>query len=242
MTKEDAPEKIDYLEEDPVIRSQRYALLSLVLPHSMVQKRELFYMEEFFKKTCEKFKLSQEEAADLKEDFESFKQVNGEELDNTFSDQNENQTSIAGLKIRGVYESEGEARNRAKSLQRNDPDFNVFLADVGKWLPISPSVEYHIENEEYLDEQLQDLMKNYKKNKAVKDEYYAEQKRSKVAAAKKEGKQGGINVSTVETVKQALDDFDHHNNKKSFKEDIQQYPTSISLDPADQEAAGPSSS
>ena len=230
MTETEKPEKIDYLEEDPVIRSQRYALLSLVLPHNMVQKRELFYVQEFFKKTCERLKLSQEEAADLYEEFENFKQVNGEEIDRVFSEANENQTSIAGLKIRGVYETETEARSRAKSLQRNDPDFNVFLADVGKWLPISPSVEYHIDNEEYLDDQLNDLMCNYKKNKAIKDDFYAAQKREKVEAARREGKQGNIKVSTVETVKQALDDLDHQARKESFQRDTKNYPTAVSID------------
>ncbi len=40
-------------------------------------------------------------------------------------------------------------------------------------------------------------MKNYKKSKAVKDEYYAEQKRDKVAAAKKEGKQDSTKNCTL---------------------------------------------
>ncbi len=40
-------------------------------------------------------------------------------------------------------------------------------------------------------------MKNYKRSKAVKDEYYAEQKRDKVAAAKKEGKQDSTKNCTL---------------------------------------------
>lgn len=254
MPADSAVEKIDYLEEDPPIRSQRYALLSLVLPHSMVQKRELFYVTEFLKKTCEnleidtreslkkicqkleiteeqtddfiesfdlyeRMKMTKHRINDLLEDFEVFKQQNTDGLDTKFADENSNVTSIAGIKIRGVYGTESEARMRAKTLQRNDPEFNVFLADVGKWLPIAPSIEYQIENEEYLDGQLQQLMEGYKTNLRMKDEFYAQQKREKMEAARREGKQGNIQVAGVETVKQALENSDHQANKESFYRD-----------------------
>lgn len=230
MSADKEPEKIDYLEEDPVIRSQRYALLSLVLPNSMVQKRELFYVTEFFKKNCEKLEMTEQQTENLLEDFEVFKQQNTNDLDARFANDNKNATSVAGLKIRGVYETESEARMRAKTLQRNDPDFNVFLADVGKWLPIAPSIEYQIENEEYQDSQLQQLMEGYKTNLRLKDEFYAQQKRDKMEAARREGKQGNIQVAGVETVKQALENSDHQANKASFYKDTAE------------SAAGPSSS
>jgi hypothetical protein len=39
------------------------------------------------------------------------------------------------LKVRGVYDTLREAQVRAKVLQRRDPNFNVFLGQVGYWLP-----------------------------------------------------------------------------------------------------------
>ncbi len=48
---------VDYLEADPEISDQRFALVSMVLPESIVEKREVFYVTEFLMKklvsTCE---------------------------------------------------------------------------------------------------------------------------------------------------------------------------------------------
>lgn len=209
---ESQEDRVDYLESDAPIPGQRYVLLSLVLPESMVQKRELFYMQEFFKKMCETLEIDQSKLDSMTDDFTSFKEMNGPQLDEKFSDSNEHRSSVSGIKIRGTYDTEQECKYRAKNLQRNDPEFNVFIGEVGKWLPISPSVEYHIENQEYLEDQLQDLMANYKQNLKDKDAMYAEQKRDKMKAATRSN---NIKISSVETVKEALENLDHADMKEA---------------------------
>jgi hypothetical protein len=71
--------------------------------------------------------------------------------------------NIRGLKIRGVYDTRQEADARAKYLQNIDPDFHVFVGQVGLWLPWDPDPN-DAEDQEYQEKELNDLMKGYKEN------------------------------------------------------------------------------
>lgn len=221
-------EKVDYLESDQIIPEQQFACLSLVLPESTVQKRELYYMKEFFKRVCEKYELPKEKLGEITEDFEQFRQLNGQEMDRKFASENKNRTSVNGLKIRGVYETMDEAKHRADLLRARDPDYNVFIAHVGKWLPISPSVEYHIQNEQFLDTQLNDLIGGYKQNLKQKDEFYERQKREKMAGSMnplpgtKQAPPNNIQFGAFDdTVLNSLS-ADHAANRASFNEQANQ--------------------
>ena len=50
----------DFLENDDPIPGQKYGCITFVSPDSMVEKRELFYMEEFFKKNCSEMGLNED--------------------------------------------------------------------------------------------------------------------------------------------------------------------------------------
>lgn len=71
--------------------------------------------------------------------------------------------SVRGLKIRGVYGTKQEADQRAKSLQERDPDFHVFVGEMGKWLPWDPDPN-DVSDNQYQEKELNDLMKGYKDN------------------------------------------------------------------------------
>ncbi len=71
---------------------------------------------------------------------------------------------VRGLKVRGVYGTREEADKQAKSLQSDDPDFHVFVGEVGKWLPWDPDPN-SATDQEYREEELQKLMESYKKNR-----------------------------------------------------------------------------
>lgn len=96
-------------------------------------------------------------------------------LDEEFHEKNNFQTTIRGLKVRGVYANTGEASVRAKKLQRTDPIHNILLGEVGKWLPWDPSPNA-VQEQEYAEEKLNDLMKSYKKNEESVDNFYRENK------------------------------------------------------------------
>jgi DNA repair exonuclease SbcCD ATPase subunit len=70
---------------------------------------------------------------------------------------------IRGIKIRGTYATKEEADERALHLQQIDPDFHVFVGQVGKWLPQDPDPN-SCGDQVYREQELQNLMKSYKQN------------------------------------------------------------------------------
>ena len=96
---------------------------------------------------------------------------------------NEFRTTIRGIKVRGVFGSEGEAAARAKRLQKSDPNFNIYLGAVGKWMAWEPDPN-NVADSEYANDQLNNLMKKYRENEENRDIYYNEQKKSRMGAAK----------------------------------------------------------
>jgi hypothetical protein len=95
------------------------------------------------------------------------------ELDDEFHKVNNFQTTVRGLKIRGVYATDVEASARAKKLQRSDPLHNILLGVVGKWLPWDPTPNA-IQDQEYAEDQLNNLMQSYKKNEENVANFYKE--------------------------------------------------------------------
>ncbi len=96
-----------------------------------------------------------------------------EKLEEEFHTANDFQTTMRGLKIRGTYATAAEAEARAKRLMRTDPNHNILLGEVGKWLPWDPNPNA-IKDQEYAEEQLNQLMANYKKNEQNVEEFYKE--------------------------------------------------------------------
>lgn len=99
--------------------------------------------------------------------------------------------STRGLKIRGVYETHEEAKKRAHELQTNDPYFHVFVGEMGKWLSWDPDVN-SVEDQVYIEDQLNDLMKGYKEN-IKKAKKVNEQRKHDMVDASKEGNQNSKN-------------------------------------------------
>jgi hypothetical protein len=96
--------------------------------------------------------------------------------------------SIRGLKIRGVYATKPEADTRAKYLQGVDPYFHVFVGEMGKWLPWDPDPN-SVEDQEYKNEELNDLMKGYKDNLEKSKTMQQERKQDMIKKAAKEEQQ-----------------------------------------------------
>jgi hypothetical protein len=92
-----------------------------------------------------------------------------------FYKMNDYRTTIRGLKVRGVYDTHKEANVRAQVLRRKDPTFNVFVGQIGYWLPWDPECE-QIPEQEYQESMLNDLVKKYKENLESKDDMYEKYK------------------------------------------------------------------
>lgn len=87
----------------------------------------------------------------------------------------DNPSSLIGIKVRGVFSTYDLACEHAKKLQNIDPYFNVFVGDMGKWLPFDPSPD-SIKDSEYANEELNSMMKSYVENQEKAKLYHEHRK------------------------------------------------------------------
>jgi hypothetical protein len=120
----------------------------------------------------------------IKEAYDDFLFKNQTKLEEEFFAKNEFRTSIRGLKVRGVTGTHGEAVAMSKKLQRSDTIHNIFLGEVGKWLPWDPK-PHQVAEQEYAEDQLNTLMKRYKDNEDARDKFVSEQRQELSKGAKK---------------------------------------------------------
>jgi hypothetical protein len=111
----------------------------------------------------------------MSEQYAFYKSINNHDLESSFHRDNNFMTSIRGIKVRGVFDSLEEAKNRSEFIKRIDDKFNIYIAQVGCWCPWSPNPE-SLENQEYAETQLNTLMKEYKKNMNDKDVVFENRK------------------------------------------------------------------
>ena len=204
----------DFLEVDQSIPGQNYTCISFISPEKVIKQKEVYFMKKFLqdlltdqnkvkyilnildidydhKKFEEGFKFSSEKINNMltynKVDsmVEDFRLTNETKVNDEFDELVDFRTSVRGVKVRGIYDTLKEARVRAKILQRKDPKFNVFVGQVGYWLPWDPASTDNIEAE-YQEKQLNELMKNYKVNAESRDIFYQEEKQKKMDDAIKE--------------------------------------------------------
>ena len=147
-----------------------------------VSKKTAADLETYVKANLADFKESS-----IVESYEKYMVVNRQRLEDEFHKQQNFQTTMHGLKVRGVFSNQEQANARAKALNQKDPYFNVYVADVGEWLPWDPEPE-EVKDQEYQSDDLNKLMQSYKENAAKRDAFFEEEKRQKMAAAAAEVK------------------------------------------------------
>jgi len=134
-------------------------------------------LEDFIKEENEKLNSYSVEDA-----YKTFVDQNEESLERAFSTQHEFQTSVRGLKIRGVFASKEEAELRCKILREFDPNHDVFVGPVGLWLPWHPE-PYKTESVQYMEDELNQLMHCKKTNEEfAKNEFEKRVKETKQKA------------------------------------------------------------
>ena len=186
--------------------------------------------EEFIKE--EKDKLIE---STIEDEWLTFMDKKEEELETEFSKLHNFQTSVRGLKVRGVYGSQGEAEFRCKMLREVDPYHNVYVGPVGMWMPWEPDA-YKTGRVEYLEEQLNELMKE----KNINDDYAKRQFDKRVIDSKKEAinkniklaketgnkltqninEQGNlVGANNINTIEKSLE-LGEEDDQKSFKDKL----------------------
>ena len=148
------------------------------------------------------FKNAQAElsATKVKETYDEFYQQNRDKLEDEFYAMNEFRTTVRGVKVRGTYGSKEEAVARSKKLQRQDTLHNIFLGEIGKWLPWDPEPS-QVGDQEYAEEELNTLMKKYKENEEARETYEREN-RARLAKPTKVAKVGieRVEENVIESV------------------------------------------
>jgi len=99
----------------------------------------------------------------LKDEYKTYIDQNEERLENQFNSTYNFQTSVRGLKVRGVYPSLEEAELRCKMLREIDPNHDVYVGPVGLWMPWEPEA-YKTGRVEYMEDELNQLMHEKTKN------------------------------------------------------------------------------
>ena len=97
--------------------------------------------------------------------------------------------NLLGLKVRGTFPSEGDARNYIKKLQEIDPHFNIYTCPVGTWVPWEPDPNDVLE-QEYVEPQLNELVKGYKANRFLAEAEERRRKEELLKQAVLEGQNG----------------------------------------------------
>jgi hypothetical protein len=119
--------------------------------------------------------LKEMSASKLQEEYDDYMYKNSAQLEDDFFAKNNFRTTVRGLKIRGAYSTKEEAEMRAKKLQKMDADHNIFVGQVGKWLPWDPKPS-DIADQEYAEEELNTLMKKYKENEEAREIHHKERR------------------------------------------------------------------
>jgi len=204
---------VDYLEEDKPIKGQNFCVLSFLSPEKVLKKKEAFFFSEFMKWVCtdsdfvqnavlkevERVKGAdgkevEREASHLdynmmKSKYDDFMYLMNEKLEAQFHEQEEFRTTVRGVKVRGVYDTQREAQIRCQVLQKMYKHDNIFVGQVGYWLPWDPEAD-NVENVEYAEPELNRLMKEYKLNAHKRDVYYQERKQSEMEEQMKKELEG----------------------------------------------------
>jgi len=119
---------------------------------------------------------------DVSDDYKNFIDKQEDVLEKEFLKENAFQTSVRGLKVRGVFSTQEEAEQRSKMLRETDPNHDVYVGPVGIWLPYHPEA-YKTGNVQYLEKELNDLMHEKKINEdKAKQNFEARVKESKINA------------------------------------------------------------
>jgi hypothetical protein len=120
--------------------------------------------------------------AGAEDDFKNFIDKNEEQLSLKFQKAHDFQTSVRGLKVRGVFPTQEEAELKCKKIRDLDPNHDILVGPVGVWLPWDPDA-YKTGRIEFMEDELNQLHSEKMKNEAkAKEEFEKRVKEAKKKA------------------------------------------------------------
>jgi len=152
---------------------------------------------EFVKEESDKLKKS-----GIEDDYKNFLDKQEDKLNEAFNREHAFQTSVRGLKVRGVYSTQDEAEERCKKMREHDPNHDIYVGPVGVWVPWDPDA-YKTGRVEHLEEQLNALHKEKLKNEEMAKKEFEERiretkKKAIMENIEKATKSGNVLTQTMD--------------------------------------------
>lgn len=169
-------EKEDFLDVDPPLTGQNWTCISFVSPEKILANKNAWMFQKFMTHFCEEEKYTY---SDLKNKYDDFMYANENRLEKEFHDENGNQTTVRGVKVRGCFDTRREAEVRSEVLRRINSNHHIFVGQVGYWLPWDPNAD-NVEDQKFQEESLNDLVGKHKENQEQRDMFYEERKREQM--------------------------------------------------------------
>ena len=126
---------------------------------------------DFVKEESDKLKKS-----GIEDDYKNFMDKQEDKLNSQFNREHAFQTSVRGLKIRGVYNSQEEAEDKCKKMREYDPNHDIYVGPVGVWIPWDPDA-YKTGRVEHMEEELNALHSEKIKNEELAKKQFEERVR-----------------------------------------------------------------
>jgi hypothetical protein len=126
---------------------------------------------DFVKEESDKLKKS-----GIDDDYKNFMDKQEDKLTEQFNREHAFQTSVRGIKVRGVYPSQDEAEEKCKKLREHDPNHDIYVGPVGIWVPWDPDA-YKTGRVEHMEEELNALHAEKMKNEELAKKEFEERVR-----------------------------------------------------------------
>jgi hypothetical protein len=97
-------------------------------------------------------------------------------------------TTMHTLKVRGSFDTYEEAAKRAEYLRNIDSNINVYVGEVGKWLPFEDNPE-NAKDHDYQNKRLNSMMKGYLENQEKAKEFHEQRKNEMIMRSLKENEE-----------------------------------------------------
>ena len=126
---------------------------------------------DFVKEESDKLKKS-----GIEDDYKNFLDKQEDKLNEQFNREHAFQTSVRGLKIRGVFGNQDEAEEKCKKLREGDPNHDIYVGPVGVWIPWDPDA-YKTGRVEHMEDELNALHSEKMKNEELAKKEFEERVR-----------------------------------------------------------------
>jgi len=171
---------IQWLDYDWKVKGMEHFVAYLSQKYSIKVDDIMKDLRDFEKTHKEEIKKT-----DVPEQYQVFLLKHEKEVQEAFDRDVNFQCNIRGVKIRRCFPSYEEAQLWCKVLSRKYPKDNLVIGRVGCWLPWEPS-EHLMENVEYANAQLNEIMRKYKENESNRELFFAEEREQAIQRQREE--------------------------------------------------------